>query len=102
MTIELSRMFGMDIYTTDAEYVGKAYDFLIDLEEGRLFKITLEPFRLTSRQDVVQILKKKSVDYSKVVAVKDIILINKNKPVQPKSPASTRTTGGILGIARRR
>lgn len=101
MTIELSRMFGMDIYTTEAEYVGKAYDFLIDLEEGKIFKITLEPFRLTSRQDVVQILKKKSVDYSKVVAVKDIILINKNKPVQPKTPTRTRTSS-LLGIARRR
>ena len=101
MTIELSRMFGMDIYTTDAEYVGKAYDFLIDLEEGRIFKITLEPFRLTSRQDVVQILKKKSIDYTKVVAVKDVILINKNKPVQTSSSVP-RKTSGLLGIAKRR
>ncbi len=99
MTIELSRMFGMDIYTTDAEYVGKAYDFIIDLEEGRLYKITLEPFRLTSKQDIVQILKKKSINYDKVVAVKDIILINKNKPVQQKPQ---RPVSGILGLARRR
>ena len=84
MAIELSRMFGMDIYTTDAEYVGKAYDFIIDLEEGRIYKITLEPFRITSKQDLAEILKKKSLDYTKVVAVKDIILINKNKPVQQR------------------
>ena len=99
MTIELSRMFGMDIYTTDAEYVGKAYDFIIDLEEGKIFKITLEPFRLTSKQDIVEILKKKSINYDKVVAVKDIILINKNKPAQPRPQPRT---SGILGLARRR
>ncbi len=99
MTIELSRMFGMDIYTTDAEYVGKAYDFIIDLEEGRIFKITLEPFRLTSKQDIVQILKKKSINYDKVVAVKDIILINKAKTTT--QPQQTRPRG-ILGFTRRR
>lgn len=84
MTLALSRMFGMDIFTTDAEYVGKAQDFIIDLEEGRVYKIVLEPLRLVSKQDIVQILKKKTVDYSKVVAVKDIILVDKNKPVQQK------------------
>lgn len=99
MTIELSRMFGMDIYTTDAEYVGKAYDFIIDLEEGRIFKITLEPFRLTSKQDIVQILKKKSINYDKVVAVKDIILINKAKTTAQLQQTRPR---GILGFTRRR
>jgi len=78
--------------------VGKAYDFIIDLEEGRIYKITLEPFRLTNKQDIVQILKKKSINYDKVVAVKDIILINKNKPSQPKPVQRPR---GILGLARR-
>ncbi len=85
MTLALSRMFGMDIFTTDAEYVGKAQDFIIDLEEGKVYKIVLEPLRLVSKQDIVQILKKKTVDYSKVVAVKDIILIDKNKVVQQKT-----------------
>ncbi len=98
MAIELSRMFGMDIYTTDAEYVGKAYDFIIDLEEGKIFKITLEPFRLTSKHDIVQILKKKSINYDRVVAVKDIILIGKAKP-QPASQ-SERPRGGLLSFRR--
>ena len=101
MAIELSRMFGMDIYTTDAEYVGKAYDFIIDLEKGQIYKITLEPFRVSSKQDIVQILKKKSVDYSKVVAVKDIILINRNKPVQQqKQTAQQQTIRGLLSFRR--
>jgi len=92
MTLALSRMFGMDIFTTEAKYVGKAQDFIIDLEEGRLYKIVLEPLRLVSKQDIVQILKRKSVDYAKVVAVNDIILIDEKKPAQQKQPKVRQLT----------
>ncbi len=90
MAIELSRMFGMDIYTTEGEYVGKAYDFIVDLEEGRLYKITLEPFRLTSKSDLKEIIKKKSISYDRVVAVKDIILISKTAPQKEDQTKQTR------------
>ncbi len=88
--MELSRMFGMDIYSTDAEYIGKAYEFIIDLEEGRIVKITLEPLKVKDKSAIRQILKKKSVPYEKVVAVKDIILIDqKKKREEPKPVART-------------
>jgi len=83
MTIELSKMFGMDIYSTDAEYVGKAYDFVIDLGQGRVSKVTLEPFKVRSKREAAEILKKKSVGYEKVVAVKDMILIDPRKTAAP-------------------
>jgi len=103
MTIELSKMFGMDIYSTDAEYVGKAYDFIIDLEQGRVSKITLEPFKVRSKKEAAEILKKKSVGYEKVVAVKDIILIDPHKTAVPKPKVQQQTYSrfgarrGILG-----
>lgn len=87
MSMELSKLFGMDIYSIDAEYVGKAYDFVIDLEQGRVSKITLEPFKVSSKKEAVNILKKKSVPYETVVAVKDIILIDPRK----KHATQTRT-----------
>ncbi len=105
MTIELSKMFGMDIYSTDAEYVGKAYDFVIDLEQGRVSKITLEPFKVRSKKEAAEILKKKSVGYEKVVAVKDIILIDPHKtaaPVQPKPQTYSRLAGRRSGLLGRR
>ena len=36
MTMRLSKLFGMDIYTSDAEYKGKVFDVIINLEKGRL------------------------------------------------------------------
>jgi len=103
MTIELSKMFGMDIYSIDAEYIGKAYDFVIDLGQGRVSKITLEPLRAKSKREAAEILKKKSISYDKVVAVKDIILIDPKKTaaqnnVQRKNAVSNTFTR--LGIRR--
>lgn len=87
--MELSKLFGMDIYSIDAEYIGKAYDFVIDLEQGRVSKITLEPFKVSSKKEAVNILKKKSVPYETVVAVKDIILVDPRKKL---AAPQTRTT----------
>ena len=101
MTIELSKMFGMDIYSTNAEYVGKAYDFVIDLEQGRVFKITLEPFKVRSKKEAADILKKKSVGYEKVVAVKDIILIDPNKTAAP-APQPPRVGSTLSRLSSRR
>lgn len=92
MTMELSKMFGMDIYTVDAEYVGKAYDFVIDLEQGRVSKITLEPFKVRSKKEALAILKKKSIPYETVVAVKDIILVDPRKRAAVTQPTTTART----------
>ncbi|MDN5358359.1 MAG: hypothetical protein PWP76_202 [Candidatus Diapherotrites archaeon] len=100
MTIELSKMFGMDIYSIDAEYVGKAYDFVIDLEQGRVSKITLEPFKVRSKKEAAEILKKKSVGYEKVIAVKDIILIDPRKTAAPVKQQPVQSTYSRFGARR--
>ena len=102
MTMELSKMFGMDIYSTEAEYIGKAYDFVIDLEQGRISKITLEPFRVRSKREVAEILKKKSVGYEKVVAVKDIILIDPKKTSTPSKQKQSVASGSYSRLGLRR
>jgi sporulation protein YlmC with PRC-barrel domain len=102
MTIELSKMFGMDIYSTNAEYIGKAYDFVIDLEQGKVFKITLEPFKVRSKKEAADILKKKSVSYEKVVAVKDIILIDPNKTAKPAAQVAPRVGSTLSRLSSRR
>ncbi len=103
MSMELSKMFGMDIYSTDAEYIGKAYDFVIDLEQGKIYKITLEPFKVRSKKEAAEILKKKAIDYYKVVAVKDIILIDQHKTPPPAAkPAAAQYGVGLAGLAAQR
>ena len=81
MTIRLSKLFGMDIYTTTSEYKGKVYDLVINLEKGRVETITTEPLRAKSKQDAKRIISEKSVPYRNVKSAKDIILVGVGKDV---------------------
>jgi sporulation protein YlmC with PRC-barrel domain len=76
MTKRLSELFGMEIYTTNAERRGKVFDLVINLEKGRVETITTEPLRAKSKQEAKKIISEKSIPYKKVVSVKDMILIS--------------------------
>ena len=75
MTMRLSKLFGMDIYTSDAEYKGKVFDVIINLEKGRLETITTEALKARSKQEAKKIISEKSIPYKNVKSAKDIILI---------------------------
>ena len=75
MTMRLSKLFGMDIYTNDAEYKGKVFDVIINLEKGRLETITTEALKARSKQEAKKIISEKSIPYKNVKSAKDIILV---------------------------
>jgi sporulation protein YlmC with PRC-barrel domain len=77
MSIKLSKLFGMDIYTGDAEYKGKVYDIIINLEKGCLETITTDPLKVKTKSDAKKILSEKSIPYKNVKAAKDILLVSK-------------------------
>lgn len=79
MTMRLSKLFGMDIYTEDAEYKGKVYDLVINLEKGKLETITTAPLKPRSKQEAKKIISEKSIPYKNVKAAKDIILVSGTK-----------------------
>lgn len=81
MTYRLSKLFGMDIYTTDAEYKGKVFDLVINLEKGKIETITTEPLKVKSKQEAKRIIAEKSIPYRNVRSAKDILLINSGKDV---------------------
>ena len=58
MTVRLSKMFGMDIYSDKAEYKGKVFDIVINLEKGRLETITTEALKARSKQNAPSRTKK--------------------------------------------
>jgi sporulation protein YlmC with PRC-barrel domain len=77
MTVRLSKLFGMDIYTTDAEYKGKVFDLVVNLEKGKLETITTEPLKVRSKQEAKKIISEKSIAYKNVKAAKDIIIVGR-------------------------
>lgn len=86
MTMRLSKLFGMDIYTTGAEYKGKVFDLVINLEKGRVETITTEALRAKTKQEAKKIISEKSIPYKTVKATKDIILVTGGRVVEEPGP----------------
>lgn len=79
MTARISKLFGMDVYTDNAEYKGKVYDLVINLEKGKIETITTEPLKVRTKQEAKKIISEKSIPYRTVLAVKDIILTSPSR-----------------------
>lgn len=76
MTVRLSKMYGMEIFTDGGKYVGSAQDFIIDLESGEIARLLLEPLS-SSKDRTKEVLKDKSVLYRNVKSVEDVIVVTK-------------------------
>ncbi len=84
MTIRLSELFGMDIYTLDSQRKGKVFDLVINLEKGRIETITTEPLKARSKAEAKKIISEKSIPYSRVISAKDIVLISTKAEQSPR------------------
>ncbi|VVB66445.1 PRC-barrel domain protein [Candidatus Gugararchaeum adminiculabundum] len=94
MSVRLSKMYGMDIYTDNGKFLGRVNDLIIDLEKGEVVRITMEPLTSTSREEAKRILKDKSVLFKSVRSVEDVVVVAAaGKPVA--------TPGGPAGMAPR-
>ncbi len=103
MGVRLAALAGKAIYDTNAAFRGTAHDFIIDLEAGKVDKIVLEPLKIRTKKEALEILKKKTLPFSKVVAAKDIILIDDSKTVQETpAPAPTPQRRGLPSFLSRR
>src|SRR3989338_7708837 len=85
MATRISKLFGMDIYSSEGEHNGKIFDLVINLERGKIETITTEPLKPRSKQEAKKILSEKSIPYRNVVAAKDIVVVGaKNMPVRDR------------------
>ena len=85
MTTRLSKLFGMDIYTDDAQYKGKVFDLVINLEKGRIETVTTEPLKARSKQEAKKIISEKSIPYKSVKSAKDIMIVSSGKMINAPS-----------------
>lgn len=84
MTVRLSQLIGLDVYTDSAQFIGKVYDIIIDLEKGDVVRLTLEPIKASSKDDAKRIFKDKTVLYKSVKAVEKIIIVSPGMSVEPE------------------
>ncbi len=76
MSVRISKLFGMDVYDSEAGYKGKVYDLIINLEKGKIETITTEPLKVKTKSDAKKILMEKSIPYKNVRSAKDIIIVS--------------------------
>lgn len=92
MVMRISQLMGMDVYTDNAQFVGRVYDVIIDLQKGEVTRLTLEPIKVASKEEARRVFKEKTVLYKSVKAVEKIIIVS-NAPipdeedVAPAAPA---------------
>ncbi|MEK6842861.1 MAG: PRC-barrel domain-containing protein [Candidatus Micrarchaeota archaeon] len=76
MSVKLSQLIGMDIYTDTALFVGKVYDVILDLQKGEVVRLTMEPIKVASKEEAKRVFKDKTVLYRSVKAVEKIIIVS--------------------------
>ena len=100
MTMKLSRLYGMDIYSDGGRYLGRAQDFIVDLEKGDVIRITMEPLSAMSKDEAKRIIKDKSVLYKNVKSVEDVIVVSKQSMTQVLEELPEEEVRGGLGFRR--
>ncbi|MFH1751287.1 MAG: PRC-barrel domain-containing protein [Candidatus Micrarchaeota archaeon] len=82
MTVKLSQLIGMDIYTDNAQFVGKVYDVILDLQKGEVVRLTLEPIKVASKDEAKRVFREKTIMYRSVKAVEKIIIVTQSGSAQ--------------------
>ena len=80
----LSELYGMDIFTQKAQYIGKVEDVILNVDKGEVMRICLESFRGAgiSRDMVNDVLQDRSISYDDVIEVGDIIIVQKGPAIK--------------------
>ena len=88
MVKRVSQLYGLDIYTERAEYVGKVEDIILNLETGDIMRISLKSFNANTlpEDEVRKIITEASIGYNDVIKVGDVILCKKNPMKEGKKP----------------
>jgi sporulation protein YlmC with PRC-barrel domain len=77
MTMRLSRLYGMDIYSDGGKYLGRVIDLIMDLEKGEVVRMTMQPLTAISRDEARRVLREASVLYKNVKSVEDVVVVTR-------------------------
>ena len=84
MSVKVSKLYGIDIYTDEGAYIGKVHDVILNMEKGEVVRITTEPLRVTQRDHARKLLQENTVLFKNVRSVGDILIVGKGSVVREK------------------
>jgi sporulation protein YlmC with PRC-barrel domain len=108
MGLRLSKLYGMDIYTDDAGYIGKVNDVILNLEKGEIVRLTTETLKAVTKEEAEKVLREKSVLYRNVRSAKDILIVSRKGGVVQEGEAEAEVEvaaerkGALHSLAKRR
>lgn len=79
MATRLSELKGLEVITDSGRRIGRAEEFILDTEKGEVVKILLEPMGKVSGQQLREFLVTKSINYSRVKSVTDVIVVSDSR-----------------------
>lgn len=86
----------MPIFTKAGKELGKAFDLVINLPEGRVERITLESVAAASREEAKRIFREKTIAFTSVTAISEIIIVSSelaaSAPIEEETPEQKPTT----------
>lgn len=77
MSMRISKLYGMDVFTDTGKFLGRVQDLIIDLERGEVGRISLEGLQGVSRDEAKRVLREKSIMYKSVRSVEDVMVVSK-------------------------
>lgn len=75
VSMKVSKIYGMDIYTDSGKFLGRVQDVLIDLEQGKIIRLVMEPLSNVSRDEAKRVLRERSVLYGSVKNIEDVVVV---------------------------
>jgi sporulation protein YlmC with PRC-barrel domain len=78
MSMRMSKLYGMDIFSDGGKYLGKVFDIVVDVEKGDVVRLTLESIHAASREEAQRIIREKTILYKNVKSVEDVIVVTKS------------------------
>ncbi|OIO26678.1 hypothetical protein AUJ14_01355 [Candidatus Micrarchaeota archaeon CG1_02_55_22] len=83
----LSELPGRDVYTDDAKYLGKAHDFIIDLQKGEIARLTIRPIDSLGGLSP-QWIRENTISFKNIESVADIIIVSSKPKAEAEEAAA--------------
>ncbi len=78
MTMRLSELYGMDVFTDGGKFLGTVQDLIIDVEKGEVLRILFENLP-SSKEQARRVIKEKSILYKNVKSIEDVIVVKSSQ-----------------------
>ena len=87
VTMKISEVYSMDIYSDAGQYLGEVKDAIVDLERGEVSRLLMDDWKNADREEVKRILQQKSILFKNIKNIGDVVLVTATGP-NPKAEAS--------------